>query len=151
MKNRILIVLAALAMFTGCGSSNYEINKKSDISTNGKTNSEFIDLTYKEYKEKIDKKENFVLLIWSTTCSHCETFDPKLNKIIKDYNLTIYGIDISKLTEEEYEVLKGKTFVSGTPTLVYIKDGVKEESLVGDKNEDAVIDFLVKIKYLEEK
>ena len=92
-----------------------------------------------------------MLFIWQTGCSHCESFEPKLNNIISYYNMDIYGLNLRELTEEEYAMVKNKTFVTGTPALVYFSEGAYDTKLVGDKEEEDVLDFLVEIGYLKEK
>ena len=71
----------------------------------------------------------------------------------KSGKLTIKDTEeyLKELDEVEYAKLKNKTFVSGTPSMVYFKDGVYEEKLVGDKSQEETINFLVDIDYLEEK
>lgn len=141
-------------MFTGCGGaySSYRVKKGNNISVSHKKNShEKIDITYDEYTKKLENKESFVLLLYQTGCSHCESFEPKINNIIKEFDLTIYSLNLANLSEKEYAIVKNKTFINGTPTTVFIKDGSADEKMIGDKDEQDIIDFLVEIGYLEEK
>ena len=55
------------------------------------------------------------------------------------------------LSDKEYSTIKNKTFVSGTPTTVFIQDGKYVSKVVGDKDEEDIISFLVESGYLEEK
>ncbi len=107
-----------------------------------------IELTYKKYEEKLEKEESFVMLIWRTGCSHCEDFEPKLNKVIKDYDLEVYSINTEEIEEDEYAKLKNKTFITGTPTLVVFEKGKYKAKLVGDKEEKEVINFLKENNYI---
>ena len=43
---------------------------------------------------------------------------------MNDYKVEVFYIDISKITEEEYNALKTQTSFEGTPTTVFYKDGV---------------------------
>lgn len=153
MKKKILIIVTLLTLITGCGSDlKYQISSDSKISESNKKNkTEYIDISYDEYKKKISNKEDFVLFLYQTGCSHCLSYEPKLNKVISDYDLTIYALNLANLSEKEYAVVKNKTFVNGTPTTIFIEDGAKSESLIGDKSEEKILEFLVKIGYLEEK
>ena len=57
----------------------------------------------------------------------------------------------AELSEEEYSKISNKTFVTGTPTTVAFKEGVTQsKKLVGSKEEQSVVDFLVRHNYLEE-
>lgn len=110
----------------------------------------YIDIDYTELMEKIDNKEDFILFIYQTGCSHCESFEPKLNEVIKKYNLEIYAINLKDLDDIQYEKVKNRTFVSGTPTTVYFKDGKKEDKITGDKSLEKLISFLKKAGYIKE-
>lgn len=110
----------------------------------------YIDIDYTELMEKIDNKEDFILFIYQTGCSHCESFEPKLNEVIKKYNLEIYAINLKNLDDIQYEKVKNRTFVSGTPTTVYFKDGKKEDKITGDKSLEKLMSFLKKAGYIKE-
>lgn len=146
---RILIIIISLFMITGCGNKmydNYKITKTGEKNTRVKT---FTNLTYDEYSKKIENKDSFVILLWQTGCSHCEEFEPKLNKIISHYNLDIYGLNLADLTQEQYAKVKNKTFIQGTPTMVYIKEGRNSQKLVGSKDDKEVLEFLSDVGYLK--
>jgi len=111
---RFFVVFSIIMMIflTGCG------NK---ITT-------YSEINYDEYSSLIDEKSDFVLYIGSANCSHCQSFKPTLERIIQNYQLDVKYIDISTLTNKEYEVLKNKTKLQGTPTVVFVNDGVVQTS-----------------------
>lgn len=86
------------------------------------------EIDYSEYTSLIESKENFILYIGSASCSHCLNFKPTLEKIIQEYQLVVKYIDISKLSEKEYAVLQNKTKLQGTPTVVFVENGVVQTS-----------------------
>lgn len=149
MKKIIPIIIISLLLLTGCTSKKYELTSQGNKS--GNVYEETVELTYDQYKEKISNNESFIVLLYQTGCSHCESFEPKVNKIIKEYNLEIYSLNLADLSEKEYAVVKNKTFVTGTPTTVFIKEGKYENKLVGDKEEEDIFEFLVDSEYLKEK
>lgn len=109
MKRYLLVVVAVLAVFlTGCGSK---------LKT-------YTNLNYVEYLEKQNNKETFPLVIGSDTCSACKLFKGTMESFIKEYQIEIFYIDISKLSEDEYNYLKSQVSFSGTPTTVFFKDGL---------------------------
>lgn len=111
---RILVIFSVMVLFvTGCGG-----NK---ITT-------YEEIDYNEYSTLIENKENFILYIGSANCSHCLNFKPTLEKLIKNYQLDIKYIDISTLSEKEYAVLKNKTKLQGTPTVVFVENGIVQTS-----------------------
>ena len=148
---KILIVLLSLFAIVGCGNKVYDKYQVTKVAKNDTRIKTYTNITYDEYTKKIEEKESFVILLWQTGCSHCEAFEPKLNKIISYFNLNIYGLNLAELSEEEYAKVKNKTFISGTPTMVYIKEGRNSQKLVGDKDESEILEFLTKIGYLKEK
>lgn len=153
---KILMIMILVLGFTGCTitkntdeekkPTNNEINTKSGdekgIKANEEKNTKSIDINYDEFSVKVKNKETFALLMWQTGCTHCETFEPKLNKVIKKYNIKMYSMDLSKLDEIEYAKMKNKTFINGTPTMVFLKDGITQSTkLVGNKSEEDIIEF----------
>lgn len=134
---KILWILCIIIYMTGCGTKiqNYQ------------------EITYNEYIEKIEKKESFVLFMWQTNCSHCQSFKPIFKKVIQNYGIeNVYALNLDDLTDKEYAKLKNKTFISGTPTTVYIENGVTQTSpkIIGDKEENLIIKFFKKIEYIGE-
>lgn len=93
------------------------------IINNNQKNPYFKELKYDNVIQKINDKENFVLCLSQTTCSHCQAYKPKLSKIAKDNKLTVYYLEINLLSEEEEQELKKHINYSSTPTTVFIKKG----------------------------
>ena len=125
---KILLTLLIMLSIVGCTKGIY---------------TEPVEIKYDEFQTKIENKETFVLFMWQTGCSHCESFEPTLEEVIKEKDILIYSINLADLTEEEYAKLENKTFIKGTPTIVYVKDGsVQSTKLVGDKSKADLIEFL---------
>lgn len=85
------------------------------------------ELTYKEYKEKIDNDESFVLIIERETCSHCQAFLPVAESFAKDNNLPMYYVDTDTFTSDEWATFeKTNSYLKkangdwGTPTTVVL-------------------------------
>lgn len=107
---RIVVCIFLFLLLTGCGNS--QKNKKS-----------YIEIDYATYQDKIKQKEDFALYIGSASCTACQRFQPTLEKVISDYQLVIYYIDISKLSIEQDEELWAAANIEGTPTIVFVSDG----------------------------
>lgn len=113
MKRFLVMVMVVLCMFvSGC---------QNKIST-------YTEITYSEYSELIEGENDFILYLGSSSCSHCLNFKSTLDKIIKEYQLDVKYIDISLLTEKEYAIVQNKTKLQGTPTIVFVEDGVVQTS-----------------------
>lgn len=114
MKKIIIATMFLLIVLTGCKMRSYK------------------EITYNEYVEKIENEENFILFIGSETCSHCNDYKSKVEKIVKDYQIMIYYIDINKFTDEQLNKFKTQINFSGTPTTVFIENGKEKTDSKGN-------------------
>lgn len=115
----------------------------------------FDEITYEEITEKLDNKESLVLLISQTTCTHCNSYKPKLEDVANEYKINVYYIDIDLLDEDEYDDLNSRlSFASsGTPLTIFLKNG--EETTVanrikGDSSKDKIIKKLKSNGFISE-
>lgn len=130
---RILICLTVCLLLTGC--------------TSKETKKSYIEIDYATYQEKLQNKEDFALYIGSASCSACKRFKSTLETVITDYDLEIFYIDISKLSQEQNAELWDVSNIGGTPTIVFVSkgniklfpriDGAVPESLLISKLESA--------------
>jgi len=132
---RITLLIFGILIFSGCGNSN-----------------SLKDISYNEFKEKIENKETFVAYISRTGCSHCESYEPTLIKVLKEYNLETYKINLANVTTAEENSIKKKTGLKGTPTLIYIEEGRADidGSLVGESTYENTVDFFEEIELIKE-
>ena len=111
----------------------------------------FTKLTYNDIKEKIENKEDFVLVVSQSTCSHCATYKPKIEIIAKDYGLEIYYIDID-LEKDKDKLLEDLKLNGATPTTLFFNKG-KEKSILnrleGDLSTEIVIKELKQMGFIE--
>ena len=101
------------------------------------------EISLDEFKEKIANKETFAIYIGNKGCSHCVSYRPILEKVLEDYEITIYHIDNSKLDNKEYAEFRTYINISGTPTVAFITDGEEETTLnriTGEVSRDATIE-----------
>ncbi len=116
MKNILkLFVLSiiTLTLFTGCGSKEEHITE----------------ISLDEFKEKIANKETFAMYVGNENCAHCISYRPILESVLDEYDVDIYHLDNSKLSNEEYADFETYIHISGTPTVVFIEDGEEETTL----------------------
>lgn len=116
-------------------------------------NKNFIKLSYNEILEKVSNKEDFVLCVSASECTHCKSYKPKLRKISKDYDIKIYYTDIDKFDDKDYDEFKKKfSFDGGTPTTIFFKDGEEKTTatrIEGDISMEKTIDKLKKNGFIE--
>lgn len=110
-------------------------NNKNDKEESGSVSIEDIEyagietLTLSQFEEKILDKEDMTILISSTTCAACVTFEPTISEVYSGLNKTIYRINITAMSKDEIERFRTYYKFTVTPTIFIIKDGyVKAET-----------------------
>ena len=114
----------------------------------------FIQLDYKGVTKKVDNKDRFILVVSKSTCSHCATYKPKIEAIVKEYGIDVYYIDYD--TEDEgtqKEFLEKFNLDGATPMTLFFEDG-KEKSVLnsieGDLSSEKVIATFKKMGFISE-
>lgn len=110
------------------------------------------EVSYKELNKMLKNKNDFILYIGSSTCSHCKEYKETLNKVIEDYNLDIKYIDISKLSEKDSSEFQSNYPISGTPTTIFIEDGEEKDTynrIVGSAKYSKIVEKLKENDYIK--
>lgn len=110
------------------------------------------EISLNQLEEKMNNKETFIIFFGSTTCSHCKDFQPTLNQVIKDYDVTIYYLNVHNLSKEENnELLNLINYGSSTPQLYFVKDGEYSQynKLSGARSYKEVVEKLKKNGYIK--
>ena len=112
------------------------------------------DISYSDLSKKIDNGETFFFTVVQDGCSHCASFTPKFEEILKEYNIIGYKLNYTNMTENELKSFEEKFGTNiGTPTTIFIVNG-KEESyltrLVGNQSKTKVIERLKTQGYISE-
>ena len=123
------------------------------ININNKKTDSLISLTYQQLQEKIDKKDDFILVVSQSTCSHCATYKPKLKIIAQDYNLDIYYIDYDLEKDNiKKEFLENYDLDGSTPTTMFIKNGKQTnmfDRIEGDVSKEKAIEKFKKLGFIK--
>lgn len=122
--SKLFLVIALALITTGCG------------------NKYLKEINYKEYHKLLDNKESFILEIMKTDCPYCEKLEPKLKEVANKYEIEIKVINTAHLSKEEVEKIYDETGISGTPTIIFYKDGVEETTasrINGNVSEEKLI------------
>ena len=123
--------------------SNNKNNSDKKDDDNDKVNSDyFIDLTDSGIDTLTGEGLPFILVISRTDCSHCATYKPKLAKILSDYKVYGYYIDVDLADSDIIDSVKNLYEVNATPTTLYINGGKVVDLLVGDLPNADIITFL---------
>lgn len=120
---------------------------------NKQTKGEFTKINYNQIKEKIKNKDNFILIVSRTTCSHCLDYKPKVKEITKEYNIKVYYIDYDEESKTNQDKLLNDLNLDGsTPITMFFKKG-EETSLMdrlnGDLSKSKVIEKLKKMGFIK--
>ncbi len=121
----ICLVLVSLIMLTGCGSRHIK------------------EISFSEFKNMMDSKKTFAVYIGNEDCPHCVSYRPTLEDVLDEYNIDIYHLDNSKLSENESSKLIGYINITGTPTVAFITNGEEESTLdriVGETSREDTIE-----------
>ena len=143
MKNKKNIIMLVTICVLGVGIGYLLFN----------SNNNLIKLDYSDLENKIENKEDFVVCISRTTCSHCNDYKPKLKKIANKYKINIYYTDIDKYSKTELEKFNNLiSFDGGTPVTIFIKNGEEKTTatrIEGDISTDKIIDKLKKNGFID--
>ena len=149
-NNRVATIIISLICIISIGGLIYAsvvLNKKEqDLSKY------LVELSYKELKSKLNKKESFILVITRTDCSHCAVYKPKLKEILKDNNIIAYEIASDKLSTKEKAEFNDIANISGTPTTIFIVDGEEATTtnrIIGDVTTEKIINKLKSQGYIK--
>lgn len=80
--------------------------------------------------KRLADKESFFQYFFSSTCSHCKKTTPYLIPIEKQL-----GLNVPQFNLQEFPDGWAKYKITATPTIVYYKDGVEADRLVGGYGE----------------
>ena len=119
MKKNIILIISIILLLTII--ITLIINKQEK--------GEFIKLNYKEIKEKINNKEDFILVVSRTTCSHCLEYKPKVQEITTKYKIKAYYIDYDEDENTKDKLLEDLDLDGSTPITLFFKKG-KQTSLM---------------------
>lgn len=129
---KVLLVVISLLLLTGC-----------------KNNMERI--TYSDLEDKIKNKDTFIMEISQDGCSHCEEYKPVIDEVLKDNKLKAYNLNITYVSEKDYNKFDKEYEFEGTPTTMFFKDGkeVLSSRLVGTVSKSKLTKELKRLGYIK--
>ena len=137
----IIVIVVSLMIFLVFNNTSYK-------------EGELIKLNYSEVSEKINNKDDFILVVSQSTCSHCATYKPKLTEITKEYGINIYYIDYDlESKDDRSKFLKEFNLSGATPTTLFFENGTEASVLnriEGDLSEKKVTERFKKMGFIKE-
>lgn len=133
-----LVLLTTILLITSCGGNVY-----------------LKEISLEDLYNKTKNEETFILEISQDGCSHCASFTPVFTKVLEDYNVTAYNLNMSRLSEDEYnkfiEEFNNNEDL-GTPTVMFFTNGyekTKMNRIIGSASEKEIIRKLKQNNYIE--
>ena len=131
MKKKILfLLLVAICIFTsGCTRT----------------------ITYDTFEKNIKNKESMIVEVMQNGCSHCESFEPVFSSFMKENNLKYVKLNLTNVSDAEYQKLSESYGVTGTPTVLFFKNGkeLSEYRISGDQTKDVLEKIFKKAGYIK--
>ena len=137
----VLIIVAAIVT----GNKDSKVDIELPVALEGDAG--FNEITYSNYLEKIDSNEPFLVVIVKDGCGYCEMYEPILKEVADEYNLPINYINLTNLSEEEYNNLaQSNAYLKknqwGTPTTLFMLGDSVIDSIGGYVDKDKFVDFV---------
>lgn len=109
------------------------------------------ELSYQEYKQKVDNNEKFVVIVERATCSHCQNFLPVAEEFAKSNALPMYYVDTDTFSDEEWGVFEStSTFFKkkagnwGTPTTIVASGRNAIDYIEGETDSNSLLELYKK-------
>ena len=136
---KVLIILCCLILFVGCTKKDTE---------------PYTEISYDELEIMLKEKQDFVLVLGSSQCSHCASYKITMEDVVAKYHVTIHYIDIYELSDEQLSKLNNKFSFSGTPTTIFIEGGEEKDPqfnrIDGAKDFEYIVSKLKDNGYIKE-
>ena len=153
-KDIVLVLLAVVLLvvaFVVTGNKAPKVNIELPVALEGETG--FNEITYSEYVEKMNEEKPFLVIIVKDGCGYCEAYTPIVKEVAEEYNLPIYYINLTNITEEEYTALsKSNSYLKsqqwGTPTTLFMSGNTVVGSISGYVDKDTFVKDMID-KYIK--
>ncbi len=94
-------------------------------------------------ENKISQYKDLNIYFFKKGCQPCNVQKKDLNKVIKDKNLLVYGVDIEEKNKES-NLLLDQLNITQTPTVIIIKEGKVYKRLEGVSSYELLEESLIK-------
>ena len=107
-----------------------------------KENSNIEEITYNEFRDKVDGEKKSVILVGRNDCSHCINYKPVITKVAEENEFTVYYINTNNLAQADEDNLWAFLGANGTPTTAIVGEGKLVAMREGEISRSELIAFL---------
>ncbi len=97
------------------------------------------ELSESTFREFIGKSGIVVVDCWAPWCGPCRRMGPVIDELDADM---AGKIAVGKLNTDENQNIAAEYGINAIPTLLFFKDGVQKEPLVGLRPKEDIIDYI---------
>lgn len=161
--NRLYVLIIAILIVSGLNTililSNQGFGEKELHANKEKQEVQYDTSKFKHIKgvdmQNFFKEGKHFVYIGRKTCRHCVHFSPVLNKSVAKFKYTLNYLDIEKITEEEYNMIRKldpflEENFGSTPMVIVISNGKIVDKVQGNIPEKDYYNFL-KNNHVKEK
>ncbi len=88
-----------------------------------------LEVTLANWENEVLKAKGLVMIdFWAAWCGPCRIISPTVEELAKEYS---GKIKVAKLNTDENSEIASRYKIMGIPTIMFFKDGVKLDQIVG--------------------
>jgi protein disulfide-isomerase A4 len=101
-------------------------------------------LTRENFAHFVMPKEIVLVEFYAPWCGHCKKLDPEYVKAAKMLKEKAPGVILVKVDASKESELAKEYMVQGFPTLTLFRKGVKQEDYDGERNAEAIVEYMLR-------
>lgn len=157
IRKQMAALLLCVGCLVGCTTQG---NKTSSTQGNNSDMQELKQMDLGELETKIKAKDEFLVMITQSTCSHCITMKRTLLPYFRQHSdIPFYEIEMDMLGDKVADTNTNFTklqtlvpsFSGATPEYLYFKDGTLQKQKSGEMSETAWNNFMIECGFVKGK
>ncbi len=152
----------SLLLLCGCSTEQADKSKSKELIAQKEIvrRNELTQLDMKSLKDKLNKADDFIVMVTQSTCGYCNTMKRSVVPYLRENpDIPFFELEIDMLGSKKSDIddnfhelgILIKEFSGNTPELLYIKDGSVVKQTSGDLDEAGFHNFLVDCGLVKEE